>query len=289
MLGALLGGIGKMVAPALGPLGFLAAPVLGAIGSRSDAKSAAKSGAAIDRATAAGMLQDRFEVGKQYGLTPQESMGLSSAGGTGAATSILGNQAAQQEMQQREQAFAAAERAKDRMVQLRGQDVGLAQAQTSANASIASSGMMARASMYGSDVNARTAASRLALDREEFENVRLPAALRDAVTQAPEWKRMQILASMGVDNMMATSLGQMFGLNPMDPSAVRGMSQNEFYRMAQAVYGMQSNVFKEGSGASILGTQAADGYRDGAGAVMNWLRSIGPNPVGPRDNFARRR
>jgi hypothetical protein len=213
------------------------------------AKKNAKAGAKIDRGAAKGMLEDRFEVGAEQGLTPQEAMGISSNTSTGAATSTLGNQAAQIHKQIMDQRFAQSERDKDRAVQLRAQDMSLESAKTSAGAS-----------MYGANVNAATQANALALQRERFNQVEMPDALRRAVTESPTWKRSELLARMGVDNILGTSIAQMYGVNPMDASQVKAMSPEAFQRMASTIYGMQSNAFGESAGAGLAINNAMSGF-----------------------------
>lgn len=238
--------------------------ILGAIGSFLGAKTGlgavvrsvggALLGNALDRRRDSQALRDKYSYLEGKGLTPQEIAGSGfGASPSGGAANVLGNQSAQLESQRRQLEFQQSERDKDRAVQLRGQDMGLAQSRVSAGAILGSA-----------QLSASTAADRLSLDRERFDNVEMPAALRQSVTEAPEWKRMQILASMGVDNILGTAVAQMYGVNPMDPSAVKAMSARDFGRMAQTIYGMQSNAFGEASGAALAVRGAFGNYGDAA-------------------------
>jgi len=201
-------------------------------------------------AVASGVVGSYFDRKKQAdsysflegkGLTPQEIAGSGAAGqGQSGVGQVLGNQFNQLESQRIEQAFAERERDKDRALQMRAQDMGLQQSQISAGAQ-----------MYGANTQAQIAAGQLGLARDRFDQVEMPQALREAITNSPSWKRTQILASMGVDNILGTSIAQRFGVNPMDSNAVKAMSQAEFLQMARVIYGMQSNAFGETSGAAI--------------------------------------
>jgi len=229
--------------------GFLA-PIIAGIGGLFT-KGAVTTGAkAVLGGVASGLIGSAFDRKKQSdsynylegkGLTPQEIAGSGAAGqGSSGVGQVLGNQFNQLQSQRIEQAFAERERDKDRALQIRAQDTGLRQSQISAGAQI-----------YGANTQAQIAAGQLDLQRDRYSNIEMPQALREAITNSPSWKRTQILASMGVDNILGTSIAQRFGVNPMDSNAVKAMSQAEFLQMARTIYGMQSNAFGETSGAAI--------------------------------------
>jgi len=247
-------------------MGFFAplAAGLGSLFTKSAVATGAKSllgsvaGGLVNRAFDNRKQSDSYDFLAGKGLTPQEIAGSGAAGqGSTGVGNVLGNQAAELTRIQRQQAYDEKQRNLDRAVALRSQDTSLQAARTSAGAQ-----------MYGADVNARTAAGRLSLDRDTFDNVTLPDALRRSVTESPSWKRSQILASMGVDNILATEVANSFGVNPMDSSAVRSMSPDQFMEMVKMIKGMQSNVFTEGAGAAMtLGS--------GMSGLASGVRSLG--------------
>jgi len=201
---------------------------------------------------------DKYDFLESKGLTPQEIAGSSgSAASSSGVGNVLGNQQAELTRIREQQRYDEKQRDLDRAVALRSQDTSLQAARTSAGAQ-----------MYGADLNARTQAGRLSLDRDTFDNVTLPDALRRSVTESPAWKRSQILASMGVDNILATEVANSFGVNPMDSSAVRSMSPDQFMEMVKVIKGMQSNIFTEGAGAAMtLGS--------GMSGLSSGVRSLG--------------
>lgn len=214
-------------------------------------------GGAIDRKFNQAALSDRYGYLEGKGLTPQEiaGSGFGASGGTN-ASQVLGNQSAQLEAQKRQLDVQQAERDKDRALQVRAQDMGLLQTQTSAGATLGAARL-----------NANTAANNLAFNRDVYENVTLPDALRKAVTESPSWKRVQIMASMGVDNILGTAVAQTFGIDPMDPQSLEGLTDQQFLELARRIYGMQSNAYGEASGASLAIGQAAGNVlgRQGSG------------------------
>jgi len=231
----------------LGFLGSLVKPVLGSI-----------AGGFVNSFFSKKDQRDKYNYLDSKGLTPQEIAGSSgSAGASSGVGNVLGNQQAELTRIREQQAYDERQRNLDRAVAVRSQDTSLQAARTSAGAQ-----------MYGADVNARTAAGRLSLDRDTFDNVTLPDALRRSVTESPAWQRSKILASMGVDNILATEVANSFGVNPMDSSAVTSMSQGEFMEMVKMIKGMQSNIFTEGAGAAMtLGS--------GMSGLASGVRSLG--------------
>jgi len=228
-------------------LATFAKPVLGAI-----------AGGAVNSYFQNKSQKDQYNFLEGKGLTPQEIAGSGGAGATSSSVgNVLGNQQAELTRIREQQRYDEKQRDLDRAVALRSQDTSLQAARTSAGAQ-----------MYGADLNARTQAGRLSLDRDTFDNVTLPDALRRSVTESPAWKRSEILARIGVDNILATEVAKRFGVNPMDSSAVTSMSQGEFMEMVKMIKGMQSNVFSEGAGAAMtLGS--------GISGLSSGVRSLG--------------
>jgi len=257
-------------------MGFFA-PLVAGLGSLFKGKAIAAGAKTVLGAVAGGKINSYFDSKKQRdsydfmaskGLTPQEIAGSGAAGqGSTGVGNVLGNQAAELTRISRQQAYDEKQRNLDRQIALRGQDTQLATAKTSAGATLGAASLAAG-----------TARDRLSLDRDSFQNVTLPRALREAVTEAPQWKRMQILAGMGVDNILGTSVAQQFGINPMDPRAVRSMSQAQFMDMARLIYGMQSRAFGETSGGAMSVAGAFDGFRRGVSVLGS--SSVSPSSQG---------
>jgi len=205
------------------------------------ALGAAVLGGAVDNFFDRKSLNDQWSYMEGKGLTPQEIVGSASPGRGSSASSVLGNQAAAAAMQRKQQKFEAAERDKDRAIAMRGQDTQVQTAQLSSGAS-----------RYGSDVQAKIAAGKLALERDQFDNITLPDALRRSVTESPSWKRRQIMAQMGVDNMIGTIISARYGVDPMDHERMRELSDSDFRKIVTAIYGLQSNIFAETAGAATV-------------------------------------
>jgi len=258
-LGAMIGTGAKALLGKGGLSAFAGSMVKGGIGSLL--------GSAINRHSDREGMRDRWSYMESKGLTPQEIAGSGAAGGgASSAGNTLGNQAAQQDAIAAQQAYDEEQRALDRAVQVRAQDVSARNTETAANASITSSSLSAGASRNAAATSERIAQMRNALDRGIYENVTLPDALRRSVTESPGWKRAQIMAGMGVDNMVGTAIGNKYGLNPMDPAALDNMSDDQFMRMVTEIYGLQSNIFSEGSGAQVLGGAVRSNFSPPAGA-----------------------
>jgi len=240
---ALKGGVSGFLSG--GPGGALLGAGLSVLG--------AKKGADINVDAQQKSMQNNWRFMERKGLTPQEIAGSGAAGGvSSSAGNTLGNQAgafAQQALQHRQE---VRERDKDRAVALRGQNLGLQQTQLAANASVQSSGIAAGASRYSSDNSRAVAEMNNALSRDRFQNIDLPDALRRSVTESPAWKRLQILAGMGVDNMIGTAIGNKYGLDPMDPDALSSMSASDFRKMVTEIYGIQSRIFGESAGSATV-------------------------------------
>jgi len=101
-------------------------------------------GSMMDRDRDSNALRDKYNYLKRQGLTPQEIAG-SSFGANPSTTSAntLGNQAAEMAKLKAQQRYDEGQRELDRAVAVRGQDVANANAQISANASVASAGISA--------------------------------------------------------------------------------------------------------------------------------------------------
>jgi hypothetical protein len=183
-----------------------------------------------------------YEQQRSLGFTHSEIAGAGGAGAGDTSQAIMGNQATQFEAQRRQQEYEMQERDKDRMVAMRGQD-----------AQVQSSQISAGASMYGADVQSRIAQGKLALEQRRFDNIQLPQALNDLATTTPEWKRQELLARMGVDNVVATTIAGSMGIDIMNPDSLNDLSEKQFIDLIRTVYGLQSYVFRESSGAILQG------------------------------------
>jgi len=218
-------------------------------------------GGSMDRHFDQKARSDHWDFMEDKGLTPQEIAGAGAAGssrGSG-ASSVLGNQAAELARIRQQQQYDEKQRDIDRAVVMRGQDNSLQQTQIAANASMQSSRTSADASIFSAQTQERIAQGRLALERDRFENISLPQALNDLVTSTPEWKRQQLLASMGVDNIIGTLIAGARGLDVMDPESLKRLSDAEFRSLVTDIYGLQSNVFSEAAG---LGLTVNNNLRD---------------------------
>jgi hypothetical protein len=175
----------------------------------------------------------------------------------------MGNQRSNLQLQQQQQSYDHLQRELDRQVQMRGQD-----------ASVESAKIGASASMYGADTSARIADARLALESERFKRIELPKGLSEVITSTPEWKRQELLAKMGVDNVMATAIAGARGIDVMDPDSLKKMSPSEFRKLAIEIYGLQSTIFRETAGGAHI---IDSGLREGAGdAKKLWEWFTGP-------------
>lgn len=218
-------------------------------------------GGAIDRFGDRKSRNDEFNFYKSKGATLPEIMGSGGVGtGSSGASTVLGNQAAEQARIQRAQDYDREQRQADRLVSMRGQDAALKSSEISAGAS-----------MHNAGLAAKTAANRLSLDRDTYRNIRLPQSLNDQATSTPEWKRQQLLATMGVDNALATVIMGREGIDVMNPDTLEDMSKTEFRNLVRTIYGYQSNVFGETAGAS---TVISEGLDDGKSRVGGLLRGL---------------
>lgn len=183
-----------------------------------------------------------YELQRELGFTHSEIAGAGGFAGAGQSDAVLGNNWTQMQAQRRQQKFEADQRDKDRLVQLAGQETQLKSAQTAAGAS-----------MYGADTQAKIAEARLALETKRYQNITLPQAINDLLTSTPQWKRQELMARMGVDNMIATLVAGARGLDIMDPKSLERLSQPQFRELVTEMYGLQSYIFSEGSGALTFG------------------------------------
>jgi len=244
-------GIGKAI---LGGLGG-AKGIAGAVGGQ-------LLGGALDRHNDARARRDEWNFYRERGATLPEIMGAGGVGtGSSTGSTVLGNQAAELTRIREAQNYDREQRELDRAVAMRGQDAGLAAAETSAGASI-----------YSSNTQARTAAARLALERDQYENIALPQGLNDIATSTPDWKRQQLLAQMGVDNAIATAILGAKGIDIMDPDTLSNMSTSEFRDLIRDIYGYQSTVFRESAGAA---TVIQEGMEEGAKDAGGWFSGLG--------------
>ena len=233
-------------------------------------------GANVDRDASLGQFKDRYDFIRSEGGTLTEALGVGTGSTAQGATSALGNQATAMATQNNQLQFEAQQRDADRQVQLSGQQAQLQAAQINANASVQSSQIssdatryssqmslagqqaMAAASVYGSKTQERIQNALLAFDQKQYEEVRLPQALNDIATSTPDWKRQELLARMGVDNVIATALAGEYGIDVMDPSSLAALSDSQFRDMVRQIYGYQSQVFGNTAGAAVIIEEGMD-------------------------------
>jgi hypothetical protein len=240
------------LASAIGGL-FSGGSILGSI-----AKTAGSAliGGAINRFNKKEEYKDR----RDEGFTHSEIAGAGGMHGNSDATAVMGNQATQFEAQRRQMEFEHTQRELDRVVMMRGQDAGVQQAQVSAGAS-----------MYGANVQQQIAAAQQALANRQFDEATLPKALNDIATSTPDWKRQQLLASMGVDNMIATAIAGARGIDIMDPDILARMSASEFNDLMVQIYGLQSTIFRETAGSSTIINNGVQALGNDARSFKDWL------------------
>lgn len=228
--GAILGKVfgGSAIAKAAGT----------AVGGFLGNKFAAKQGGKLDRSLA---TQDYYRM-RRLGFTHSEIAGAGDAGAGNAQQAIMGNQHTAMMQMEKQQQYEAEQRNLDRAVQMRAQDMGLAGSQT-----------MAGAQMYGANIQQQIAQARLALDQERFQKIDLPIGLNNAITSTPAWRRTEIVAQMGVNNVIGTAISNEFGIDPFDKKALAAMSQKEFAEFITLIYGMQSGAFSTLAGGVVAG------------------------------------
>lgn len=261
-----IGGLVKKVAgPALS-----AVPGVGPIASLALSAGSAYLGNKMDAARDRGALRDKYDFMESKGLTPQEIAGASfGANPSSSAANVLGNQAAQQAQLQRQLDFQQAERDKDRALQVRAQDMGLRQTQVSAGAQ-----------MYGADVNARTAANALALQRDRYDTIDLPNALLSQQTSTPEFVKALKQMSMGLENVQVEALLTRNGISLSDPNSIRDMSPEAFSSLQRQILSLSSQSRRETAGAADALSEALSGFGMGAASVVG---NQGAGSSGRRD------
>lgn len=150
-------------------------------------------GANQDRQAALGQFKDRYDFIRSEGGTLTEALGVGAGSTAQGATTSMGNQAAQLATQNNQLAFEAQQRDADRQVQLSGQQAQLQAAQISANAQTQSAGISAAGSVQSAGLSS--------------------SAMRFVAQLTDTRERELLLARMGTDNLMATSMANKWGLS----------------------------------------------------------------------------
>lgn len=254
-LGALIGGVAKAVVGS-SFLGGIAKTAVGSI-----------IGGAIDRSNA----KKEYEMQRGLGFTHSEIAGAGGVNASGNAETVMGNQVTQFQAQEKAQQYEMEQRNLDRMVALSGQETQLKTAQMNASATVQAARASAGASMYGADVQERIAQGRLALEQNRFNQLQLPQGLNDIATSTPAWKRQELLATMGVDNVIATTIAGASGIDIMDPNTLKGMSDAEFQALMIKIYGLQSTVFRETAGSATIINNNLQNLGNTASGFKDWL------------------
>ena len=188
----------------------------------------AKAGAAIDRQSARDQMSDRFDFFESKGATISEQLGMGHGGTAQGAAPTLGNSLGQVEMQQRQQAYEARERDKDRAVQMRAQDLGVQSSQIAAQGGVDSSSIAAMAAMYGADTNAATAAAQL------------------------DWTKQSTLLNMGLDNVLSSATAIRYGVDVTKPETIMNMPPAKFTKFINDVMSQQSLTRQNVTGIQAL-------------------------------------
>ena len=250
-----------------------------------------------------------FQHLRDQGLTPQEIVGSPIGGGVGGSApsgQTLGSASATQSalQQQRSDAIAARERSADRanavrieamrnktallgsaisanatfrgqditeMLGLRGQDVQAEGIKVNAETQRRGQDIQEAFQNRSIDANLKIAREKLKLQRDQYQNIELPMAANKIVTTTPEWERHKILAQMGVDNILATSMAGNFGLDPMDPKTLSKFSRSEFRQLVRMIYGYSSKFFGETAGMAL---STGEGFQDTGAAIKNSAKRL---------------
>lgn len=251
---AIGGALKKVAGPALSAI-----PGVGPIASLALSAGSAYLGNRMDAARDRGALRDKYSFMEGKGLTPQEIAGSGfSANPSSGATSVLGNQAAQQAMAQRQMDFQQSERDKDRAIQMRAQDMGLRQSQISAG--------------VGYQANALAA--------QRLNEIDLPQAGNDLITTSPAFRLRQLELQMGPDNYFVDAIAQRRGIE-LNNGTISEMSQSDWRSFVREVQSFKSQAATETAGASGAVSDAFSGYGAALSGLGNKIGSF--NPLRPEN------
>jgi hypothetical protein len=211
-----------------------------------------------------------YEQQRELGFTHSEIAGAGGAGAGDTTQAIMGNQHNQFVAQQREQEFQHTQRELDRVVAMRAQDMGLASAQTSANATLGAASMARDAAYNQAGTQFDIAAMNNDRQWQQMAN--------DWANNNPELNLKLKQMTMGVENMQVEMIMRRNGL---DVSGGTQYSQQEFNRRMRAVMeemaAIAGNVRGEGA-RQILGT-VNDAREAGENFFMGNGPQVNPNPA----------
>lgn len=258
--------------------------------------------------------REDFQHLRDQGLTPQEIVGSPIGGGvSGSAPSgqVLGSATASQNAatQAASNMAMSYERGKDRTHQMRVEalraETALRTAQIQAGTTLGSTAakglidargqditeegievnaetikrgqdIQAETARRGQDANLKIAKDKLALEVKKYKNIELPQAANNIATSTPAWKRQELLAKMGVDNILATAMAGDFGIDPMDPDTLKSLSKEEFKELTRRIYGFSSKIYGEYSGTSLIAERQADkeGVQNFVGKTVDSAKKV---------------
>lgn len=250
-------------------LGNVGAAIFGGIPGWVSSAMGTMVGGVADRFNDRRARKNEWDFYRGQGATIPEIMGSGGVGtGSQTGSTVLGNQQAELNRIKMQQSYDREQRNLDRAVLMRGQDAGIQQA-----------GISAGASRYGADVSERIAMAKLDLEKDRYASIELPRGLNEIVTTAPDWKRQELLAKMGVDNALATAIMGSKGIDIMDPNTLQDMSTQEFRQLIRDIYGYQSRVFGESAGAATIVGEGLDEAASAGGSL--WNRIFGDDSGDP--------
>ena len=254
----LLSAIGKVVPKIFGggAGGLLGGPI-GAIAS-------SVVGGGINRFFAGKQKQDELSMYTDMGLTPQEIMGGGGASGGESAGTTVGNMYAQRALQSQQLAFQQQEADKNRALQMRAQDMGLLQAQTSA--------------AVGHGANA--------LAQRRLDEIDAPQAANDLITTSPDFRFRALQMAMGVENVFVEGLAKRYGIS-LSNDSFADMSQDKWESFVADAQYFRSQIATESNAAGSQLLNSIEGFGDGIANIFrrnplrreNW-RETPPPSVG---------
>lgn len=235
------------------------------------------------------MFDFRMQRGEAAGMTDYEMfMGpaAGAGGGTGAATSTLGNggsaAGANIRQQQTQQNIAREEKQKDRMTSLAQTAM-----QTDAQRDVA--GVSAGTQKRGQDIDQAIREGKLKLDQDTYNYINLPQAaqtlkkskaetdklLNEVATSDKKFVEAMKQLSMGPANLLVELTMRHHGIALNNESFMKLPPDKRSAILAQ-ILALSSTTYVEGQGASALGKEAVEG---GSGIASD-IWSVLKNPLG---------
>jgi len=235
----LLSAIGKVVPKIIGGGASLFGGPLGSIAS-------SVVGGGINSFFAKKQKSDELGLYTDMGLTPQEIMGGGGASGGENAGTTVGNMYAQRAIQSEQLAFQQQEADKNRALQMRAQDMGLLQAQTSA--------------AVGHQANA--------LAQQRFDQIDAPLAQNELVTTSPEFRFRALQMQMGVENVYVEGLAKRYGIS-LSNDSFENMSQEQWASFVADAQYFRSQIATESNAAGNQLLKSIEGFGDGIANIFS--------------------